>query len=640
MSTRLPGIIRSGMARSLADAPDAQGRKKRRRHDLIKGLRATGELGVLILLAVLIIRALFTFQTYEPFDPSQTVSRKGFVAVSYFGVDRNGDETLISTRRLEEHMAALERQGFVTITQDDIAAYYREGTPLPEKALFLMFEDGRRDTAIFAQQILEQHNYKGSIMTYAEKFQEDDPKFLRAKDVQELLDSGFWETGTNGFRLAYINVRDRYENYLGNLSTLEYAMITDYLSRDYNHYLMDYIRDSNDIPLESYQEMEARISADYKALEWQYTQSLGQVPELYVLMHANTGQFGNNGRVSEVNAQWIYDLFSMNFNREGSCWNTAAGTEDECYDLTRMQPQSYWYSNHLLMRILCDSGLETEFIRGDEGKWAEWSIQRGALECREEQLVLTSEADGEGKALLQAGDAWQDFELTTTLTGNVFGEQALYLRAGDGLGQGIMVSVRNNVLYVEENGAQLLELPLDELDGVAYRSVDEDENDARIAELSALQRYAPDVETAAYYNAQLQEEKSRTPAAVSDGAEAYVPEIEINELGNRELRIRLEGPSLSIWVDGKPAAEGLPVTVTGAGRIGLGSRWGGFGWSQRNLADDVYDGVFEKLTVTTLPDEDGNTRVLWDNCLHGWDAAAHRAGQVWDSVINWFITHL
>ena len=66
----------------------------------------------------------------------------------------------------------------MTITQEDIEKYYEKGQPLPEKALYLMFEDGRRDTAIFADDIIEDLNFKGVMMTYPEKFDHEDPKFL------------------------------------------------------------------------------------------------------------------------------------------------------------------------------------------------------------------------------------------------------------------------------------------------------------------------------------------------------------------------------------------------------------------------------------------------------------------------------
>ncbi|WKZ99103.1 hypothetical protein [Lactobacillus delbrueckii] len=41
----------------------------------------------------------------------------------------------------------------------------------------------------------------------------------------------------------------------------------------------------------------------------------------------------------------------------------------------------------------------------------------------------------------------------------------------------------------------------------------------------------------------------------------------------------------------------------------------GFGQSQRNIADDIYDGAFKDLVITS-PDGE---RVYCDNRLHGWE---------------------
>ena len=76
-----------------------------------------------------------------------------------------------------------------------------------------MFEDGRRDTVLFSEKILEKYNYKATILSYADKFAEKDPKFLSAKDLKKLQDNGYWELGTNGYRLSYINSYDRYDRF-------------------------------------------------------------------------------------------------------------------------------------------------------------------------------------------------------------------------------------------------------------------------------------------------------------------------------------------------------------------------------------------------------------------------------------------
>ena len=174
-----------------------------KRKDKIKAIRSVCEGIILITLLIIILKALLSFSEYEPYD-SNNISNTmdtGFIAVSYFGVDRNGDDTLISTDRLNQHLKSLKDNGYVTITQQDILDYYENGKKLPEKSLFLIFEDGRTDTAIFSQKITEEYNYKSTILTYADKFEKEDPKFLKPDVLKEMEESSYWELGTNGYRL-------------------------------------------------------------------------------------------------------------------------------------------------------------------------------------------------------------------------------------------------------------------------------------------------------------------------------------------------------------------------------------------------------------------------------------------------------
>ena len=319
-----------------------------------KKIRSVIEAGVLLTLLYIIINSLFVFAKYEPYTllNAEYGSDEGFVAISYFGVDRTGTNSLIGVEQLEHHLEVLKKNGFATITGKDIQEYYKKGKALPKHALYLNFEDGRRDTAVFAEKLLEKFNYHATISTYAENLRNNDEKFLKSKELKDFEKNGFWEMGTNGYRLYYINVFDRWNRYLGNMNPLVYSHLTGVLGRTYNHYLMDYIRDEKDFPVESYLAMKERVSNDYTMLEDIYKEDLGYVPEAYMLMHANTGRFGNNADVSAINEQWIRKLFKMNFNREGDCHNIR---NSSVYDLTRMEPRAYWPANHLLMRIKYDN---------------------------------------------------------------------------------------------------------------------------------------------------------------------------------------------------------------------------------------------------------------------------------------------
>lgn len=610
--------------------------------DVKKLIRSILELAVLIWVLFVIARALFTFTVYEPYakDDKEIVSGEdhGFIALSYFGIDREGSSSRISEDRLNKELKALRDNGYVTITQKDIEDYYKNGTPLPDKALYLMFEDGRQDTAIYAQKVMEEYNYKATMFTYAEKFDVVDSFFLMPKDLLKLEQNGFWELGSNGYRLSYINVFDRYGRYIGELNSKEYSAMSKYLGRDYNHYLMDYIRDANDLPMETYSQMRSRISGDYELMKKSYNKGLGKVPSAYILLHSNTGMFGENDKVSEVNEEAIASTFTMNFNREGYSLNN---TESSIYDLTRLEPQANWYTNHLLMRIRDDLPKEDKdgilFVVGDKSQNESWQLQRGAVEYQkgDERIVLTSLPEDTGSLKLLK-KAPRDIAVETTLKGNKLGLQAVILGADDDGTGGVEVSLQNNVLCLYQDGQVLEEVDLYEFDGTEKISVDEDKRDSLAGEYAALARYAVSAEQSYEYTKMSKEASLMDVPTVKDGAEEYRPQLKLNEPGSRELYIELKDNVLNVKIDGKDVWKAKKVTVKEESNIYLKGAFTEYGYSQRNVVDDVYDAVFDKLQITD-PDT-GN--VLYSYRLTGIDKIIQTVKNVFNKVLNWFIKYI
>lgn len=607
--------------------------------DYRKLFRTIFQFIVVILLLAILLKALITFKEYSPYVDRnvKSATNNGFIAISYLGVDRNGTSSLIGTQKLNKELTTLRKNGYVTITQKDILNYYEKNKSLPEKSLFLMFEDGRRDTAIFAQDSLEKNNYIGTILTYADKFENDEHKFLLPKDLMSLKKQTFWEMGTNGYRLSYINVYDRYDHFLGNLSSLEYNAVKRYLGRNYNQYLMDFIRDENDIPLESTSQMTKRIQYDYELMNKAYTDGVGEVPALYVLMHANTGSFGNNDKVSAVNEACINKNFKMNFNREGFSYNI---NESSIYDLTRMQVQAYWYTNHLLMRIHDDTEQNIDFVDGDLSKKDNWDTIRGASEFDEDKIIITSLSEKNGIIKLKDSESYENFRLNTDLSGNKLGIQSIYLRADDDCKNAVEVALDSNILYLRElsggSKKEIAELNLDMLDGIEYASVEENRKEALVEEYKTKAKYAKNVGNS-YETAKKKAEEAEkiVVKSVKEGAEEYIPDIQIGELAKRHLEIIMDGNTITVNVDGKCAFDKKPISRE-QGNVFLEAAFAGYGYSQRNISDDVYDGVFEKLEVTTIPVNNQYT-VLYTDRLTGIELFWKDLQRTWNSVVDWFI---
>lgn len=617
---------------------DKEFTKKKNR---IKYIRTLLQVVVILIALFFVAQYLFSFEKYQPYSKQAVSDRdRGFVALSYFGVDRLGKDTLIAKSMLRAHLQAMQDNGYVTISQKDVEDYYKHGKKLPDKALFLMFEDGRVDTAIFASEIIEDLNYKATIMTYSEKFRRRDNKFLMPSDLQKMLENGFWELGSNGHRLFFINAFDRYGNYIGELEPLEFAEVNKYLDRNYNHFLMDYIRDAEGMPRESYNRMNERISGEYKLMRAAYNKHFGFVPKLYVIMHANTGAFGNNERVSAVNARCINETFAMNFNREGQAINL---NDSSIYDLTRMQPQAHWSANHVLMRIKRHPLYkDIEFVKGEADKWDQWQVLAGALEVKTGKIIVTTQPGGRGLAVLNASEQIPaDLQLSVQLTGNKLGLQKIYLRADNSLQNYLSVYLQNNYLCVSEATAgverQLVKLSLDKIDGKTTVSVAEDEKSAREQVSSTFLRYADTVDKAQYYAGRLQQEQQEQAKTIAQGAKEYIPAIGLGARDSRKLEIFLRGQSISVKLAGKEVVQDLAINNNQSGMLALEGAFAGMGFSQRNLADDVYDAVFEKLVIYQNTDAK-EERVVFSNIpVGGWERFKFVCYEKWLLVSEWML---
>ena len=626
-----------------------------RKKNRIKFFRVILQIVILCFLGLILANALFTFKSYIPYQERNDVpisNDKGFIALSYFGVTPTGTDTLIANDRLNEHLTALRDCGYVTIAQQDVIDYYEQGKVLPEKALFLMFEDGRRDTAVFAQKILEELNYKGIVLTYADRINFDEPNFLKTPELKDLRGNGFWELGTNGYRLAFINCFDRYDNYLGELSRFKFAMVGPYMGK-YNHYLMDYLRDEHDFPKESYNLMQDRISYDYERMRDIYAEGVGEIPKTYILMHSNTGAFGNNKEVSAVNEKWITELFKMNFNREGLSWNNR---DSSIYDLTRMQPQPHWYVNHLLMRIAHDQNQSVNFVLGNASEAAKWIKKTGQAEYREQKIVLTTNPYADSLIQLDDMRSAKNIKLNVRLTGNKYGMQSVYLRVVDKLQDAVGVHVLGNELFVTESDECLLTLDLNEFEGIKVESVDENKKAAEVMALCALARYAKTKAQAEIYTKRMLERQSRSSKSVEEGSEPYVHKISVREFGDRNLELLLHDDVLNIKVNGKLLDRDIIVKNVQKGKIALGAMMD----SKVYYTDDVYDGVFENLKVTDydldkevepivdfkfagyefkvfMPWDENEDAVLYDSKLKGVDGMLHTLGIYWEKVLHIFV---
>jgi peptidoglycan/xylan/chitin deacetylase (PgdA/CDA1 family) len=65
----------------------------------------------------------------------------------------------IPTGLFDEQMAWLRELGYVVVDLDAVLAHYLDGTPLPQGAVLITFDDGYRDNLVNAAPVLRRHGY-------------------------------------------------------------------------------------------------------------------------------------------------------------------------------------------------------------------------------------------------------------------------------------------------------------------------------------------------------------------------------------------------------------------------------------------------------------------------------------------------
>jgi|LSQX01.1.fsa_nt_gb hypothetical protein len=617
-----------------------------KRKNIRKTLRTVVQLALILAVLVVFLKPVVFPKTYRQAAAGTSqpgTARKGFdgfVALSYLGVQESDTrERVVQARgNLDKHLQALSNSGFATVGFGEVLDYYENGKALPQRSLMLLFEDALKKTASLVQPSLERLNYKASMWTYADTLSQAGSRHLSGNDIKALEKSSFWEVGASGYRLSFINVFDRYGNYVGELNTDEYAQARTFLDRRYNHYLMDFLRDEDEVPYENNIQMAARIEGDYRLMTEGFEQEVGALPLAHALMHANTGKFGTHELVSTENERHIKDNFRLNFNREGYAKNTRDHSQ---YDLSRMQPSAVWPVNHLLMRLELETGMEMAYLQGNAAQASQFDQLHGRAEFDGDILYLTGDDQTFGLLRLKT-PITGGLDIQATLLGNVYGSQLFYLNADVNKNNALIVGVVNNHLVVRQLASgtenELYAVSLSTLEPDNIISVEEDRHQVELGVLDAIIRYDSNPDRVAEARQRRQTVQAQQPATVAQGAEPYTPPVDQLQRGDRRLRLTFDGGSLHAWVDGQKLVDNLTVPAATGSYLMIESRPILPEHNQRNIYDPVYDSIFKGLVVKGLGSTAGTT--YFSNGYNAFEQVLKGVKDVWSSINAWFISNL
>ncbi len=357
---------------------------------------------VVVLAAGYLLYQLFIIHDTEPVrDPASWSQWEGFQAIAYGGISRTDSVQAVSREQLREQLQALRDAGYRTVHTHDLVSFLRGERPLPEKALYIMFEGGRKDSFLFSQPILSELGMHASMYVRPGDWDWWSRTFLRAHEVRRVAENAHWDVNSLGYATA-----DAGQDSQGGPRLLLEGPA----------WLPDEAR------YESFADYEQRLREDFQQAYEAIKDVTDSPPTAYSAYPANTVGVALPDEVDRLTRALIQADHGLAFTLEGSSFNSRFASP---YALTRLTVPAHWSAQELL------DALEHAWPRADpytaetDPEAEAWRPRLGLVTVREGDVVVTAvpaqpqpdQDAGEGPtqaealAWLRGAEGWRDLEL-------------------------------------------------------------------------------------------------------------------------------------------------------------------------------------------------------------------------------------
>ncbi|WP_300157274.1 hypothetical protein [Solidesulfovibrio sp.] len=397
-----------------------------------KFLRYAFQYAILGVVALAVYQTTFRRGAPPAEDRAAWSQRDGFVAISYGGLTMEERENALVTKaRLREHLTALAKAGFRTVATADLRDFYNADKPLPEKALYVMFEGGRKDSVLFSQPVLQETGFHASLYLFGGHLTGWNRFFVRADELGKIARSPFWDVDSMGYHA---------EDPAAAGKTAAF------------HYLAALQTGPDGKSVETQQEFEARAAEDFRLAYRSIDEAAGVPPLGYVFVPANTLGVSLPAALADPLEKDLKATFPVAFTRVGEAYNSR---ENDPHALTRLAVAPDWTAERLLLEI--DSRLpRSRYLDfSDSVRQGLWQVAAGDVAADGQRLTLTAPAGVDPFARLRGSEGFEDFLCQVKVDPQPGGASLVYLRYR-GPGSFVRLQItQDRVVVQEKNGSSL-----------------------------------------------------------------------------------------------------------------------------------------------------------------------------------------
>src|SRR3989344_3931779 len=150
---------------------------------------------------------------------------KSIPVLAYHGIpDEGSGDNPFSSINFTDHMLALKKAGWNTVTLAEFHAFIRGEIKLRERSFLLTFDDGRKDSFYPSDPLLKDLGYKAVMFAITKRSlspnNEQSPYYLSEYELREMEKSGRWQVESHGrdsHDWYYIDENARIGHFFSNL---------------------------------------------------------------------------------------------------------------------------------------------------------------------------------------------------------------------------------------------------------------------------------------------------------------------------------------------------------------------------------------------------------------------------------------
>ncbi|MFN0117626.1 MAG: tetratricopeptide repeat protein [Elusimicrobiota bacterium] len=236
----------------------------------------------------------------------------------------------VSIESFENHMNALKKAGFETVTAVQVNNWFSNKESLPKKPILITFDDGRLDSFRNADPVLEKNDQKATMFAIVQNIERELPAYANWNEYKEYQATGRWDVQAHG---------DFGHSYIQTSQTGDMGLYL--VNRKWLHDLQR---------LEFPSEWKERVHTDHKSAKEKIKKHLGTEPIAFAFPEGNLGQIEipNYPQSAPTNVEIAQKEYGICFYQDRIGLNTRIRNP---IFLTRVEPPNKWTGEDLIKHI-------------------------------------------------------------------------------------------------------------------------------------------------------------------------------------------------------------------------------------------------------------------------------------------------